>query len=272
MEQTQFTNTQQPTTPQQEEPTYQFPTEEVTLPSKGLLYPEGHPLRSGLIRMKYMTAKEEDILTNQNYIKNGTVINKLLQSVIVTPCDYNDLLIGDKNSLLIAARILGYGSDYSFSYRDPSTGEEEVVTVDLTELDDKEVDESLLKKGKNEFEFILPHSKIAITFKMLTHGDENKINKELKGLKKINKFTSAELTTRLKHMILSVNGNYEQKTIREFVDNSLLARDSKSLRNYLSEHMPDIDLKVDLDFSSGAIAEGVSIPLGLNFFWPDADI
>jgi hypothetical protein len=272
MEQNTFTNTQQPVTPQNEEQTYQFPTEEVTLPSKGLLYPEGHPLRSGVIRMKYMTAREEDILTNQNYIKNGTVINKLLQSLIVTPCDYNDLLIGDKNSLLIAARILGYGSDYTFSFRDPSTGEEEEVTVDLTELDDKELDESLMKDGKNEFEFQLPHSKIPITFKMLTHGDEEKITKELKGLKKINKFTSAELTTRLKHMILSVNGDYEKKTIREFVDNALLARDSKSLRNYLSEIMPDIDLKVDLDFSSGATADGVSIPLGLNFFWPDADI
>ena len=251
---------------------HQFPTEEVTLPSKGLLYPEGSPLKKGVIEMKYMTAREEDILTNVNLIENGTVIDKLLQSLIVTPINYNDLLLGDKNAILIAARILGYGSDYTFSFRDPSTGEEEEVTVDLTELDDKELDESLMKDGKNEFEFQLPHSKIPITFKMLTHGDEEKITKELKGLRKINKFTSAELTTRLKHMILSVNGDYEKKTIREFVDNALLARDSKSLRNYLAEIMPDIDLKVDLDFSSGATAEGVSIPLGLNFFWPDADL
>ena len=250
----------------------QFPTEEVTLPSKGILYSKDSSLKSGKIEMKYMTAREEDILTNQNLIENGTVIDKLLQSLIVTPIDYGDLLIGDKNAVLIAARILGYGSDYTFNFRDPSTGEEEEVTVDLTELDDKELDESLMKNGKNEFEFQLPHSKIPITFKMLTHGDEEKITKELKGLKKINKFTSAELTTRLKHMILSVNGDYEKKTIREFVDNALLARDSKSLRNYLAEIMPDIDLKVDLDFSSGATAEGVSIPLGLNFFWPDADL
>ena len=93
---------------------YQFPTEEVTLPSKGLLYPEGSPLRKGVIEMKYMTAKEEDILTNQNYIANGTVIDKLIKSLIVSKVDYNDLLIGDKNALLIAARILGYGKDYSF--------------------------------------------------------------------------------------------------------------------------------------------------------------
>ena len=93
--------TKQPQTPITQEEKYEFPTEEVTLPSKGLLYPEGHPLRSGVIKLKYMNDREEDILTNSNYIKNGTVINKLLQSVIVTPIDYNDLLIGDKNSILI---------------------------------------------------------------------------------------------------------------------------------------------------------------------------
>ena len=69
----------------------QFPSEEVTLPSKGLLYPEGSPLKSGIIEMKYMTAKEEDILTNANFIQNGTVIDKLLQSLILSDINYNDL-------------------------------------------------------------------------------------------------------------------------------------------------------------------------------------
>ena len=94
----------------------QFPTEMVTLPSKGLLYPEESPLKKGEIEMKYMTAREEDILTNQNLIENGTVIDKLLQSLIITPINYNDLLIGDKNAVLVAARILGYGKDYEFEY------------------------------------------------------------------------------------------------------------------------------------------------------------
>ena len=125
-------------------------------------------------------------------------------------------------------------------------------------------------EGRNEFAFTLPYSKIDITFKLLTHGDEEKIQKELKGLKKINKFSSAELTTRLKYAIISVNGDRDTKTIREFVDNRLLARDSKAFRNYLGEMMPDIDMEVDIEFESGASAEGVSIPLGINFFWPDA--
>ena len=115
-----------------------FPTEEVTLPSKGLIYPQDNPLSKGVLEMKYMTAKEEDILTNESYIKNGTVIDKLLKSLIVTPIDYNDLLTGDKNAILIAARILGYGANYEFKYQDSD------ASVDLSELEDKELDESLI--------------------------------------------------------------------------------------------------------------------------------
>ena len=251
---------------------FQFPSEEVTLPSKGILYPEGHPLKSGVIEMKYMTAREEDILTNQNLIKNGTVIDKLLQSLIITPVDYNDLLIGDKNAILIASRILGYGQEYSFNFTNPNSLEEEEVTVDLTEAEDKVIDESLVIDGKNEFSFTLPHSKIEITFRLLSHGDEKKIDQELKGLKKISKLNSAELTTRMKHMILSVNGDRTPKTIREFVDGAFLARDSRAIREYASSIMPDIDLTFDIEFKDGAIAEGVTIPIATSFFWPESTV
>ena len=265
--------TQQPVQPvQPTQPQYSFPTEEVTLPSKGLLYPEGSPLRSGKITMKYMTAKEEDILTNQNYIKNGTVIDKLLQSLIVDMTKVEDLLIGDKNAVLVAARILGYGQDYTFKYPHPDTGVEEELTIDLTEAEDKLIDESKMVNGKNEFEFELPTSKMFITFKLLTQADEKKIEQELKGLKKINKNSSPELTTRLKHVIQSVNGDRTQKTIREFIDNSFLARDSRAFRAYLDNIMPDIDLTFDLTFDDGTVIEDVTIPIGVGFFWPDASI
>ena len=257
-------------TPQ--EPEFQFPTEEVTLPSKGILYPEGSPLKSGTITMKYMTAKEEDILTNQNFIKNGTVIDKLLQALIVSPVKVDDLLIGDKNAILVAARILGYGQDYEFKYINPETGEEERVSVDLTEAEDKWIDESLLSDGTNEFEFELPHSKTLVTFKLLTTADDKKIDQELKGLKKINKSASPELTTRLKHMITSVNGDHDVKTVRNFIDTSLLARDSRAFREYVQQIMPDIDLTFDVQFENGAVAENVTIPIGVQFFWPDASV
>ena len=260
-------NTQQP-----QESQYQFPTEEVTLPSKGLLYPEGSPLRSGKVRMKYMTAKEEDILTNQNFIKNGTVIDKLLQSLIMDPVKVEDLLVGDKNAILVAARILGYGQDYTFKYPNPTTGEEEEITVDLTEADDKVIDESKMINGQNEFEFELPTSKALLTFKLLTQEDEKKIENELKGLKKINKNASPELTTRLKHVIQSVNGDRTQKVIRDFVDKQFLARDARAFRTYLETIMPDIDLTFDLTFEDGTVIEEVTIPIGLGFFWPDASV
>jgi len=159
---------------------FKIPTEIVTLPSKGLLYSKESPLSKGEIEMRYMTAAHEDILTNANYIRQGTVIDKLLKALIVTDIDYNELLVGDKNALLIAARILGYGKDYTINHN----GKE--VTVDLTQLSEKIVDESLFKAGINEFTFTLPKSENVVTFKVLTHGDEQKIDAEIKGLQKVN--------------------------------------------------------------------------------------
>ena len=248
-----------------EETKNQFPSEEVTLPSKGLFYPKESPLSKGVVEMKYMTAKEEDILTNTNLIENGTVIDKLMQSLIVTPIDYNDLLVGDKNAILVAARILGYGSDYSFEYNgDP-------VTVDLTEVKDKKLDKSLIEGGKNDFNFTLPTSKVEITFKFLTHGDEANIDTEIKGLRRLNKKASYDLSTRMKHIITSINGDFEKKTIRNFVDTQLLARDSRALRNHIFDIQPNVDLSFDYEDRKGDIHK-VDIPIGLKFFWPDAGI
>lgn len=246
-----------------------LPTETVELPSKGLLYPLENPLSSGKIEMKYMTAKEEDILSNQNYIRSGVVFDKLLKSLIVSPIDYNDLCIGDKNAILIAARVLGYGKDYQIKYPHPKTGEEELVTVDLSALKNKEIDYSLLQ-NKNEFNFTLPQSKNEITFKILTHKDEQTIEDELKGLKKAN--LSAEVTTRLKQAIIAINGNREKKDVRDFVDNYLLAQDARALRDYMKIVSPDLDTTFTFIGSDGYTQEGVEIPLGLSFFYPNTGV
>jgi hypothetical protein len=243
----------------------QFPAEEVTLPSKGLLYSEDSPLRSGKILMKYMTAREEDILTNQNFIANGTVIDKLLKSLIVSDINYNELLIGDKNAVMVAARILGYGADYEFKYRG------ETHTIDLAKIKDKELDESIVKNGQNEFEFTLPTSKIPVTFKLLTHKDEMAFDKEIKGLKKLNKNFSNDLSTRMKYVLLSVNGDYEKQTIRKFVDNEFLARDARELRNYINKIQPSVDLSFEYEDSRGNLVS-TEVPIGIEFFWPDASV
>lgn len=238
---------------------FKLPTETVDLPSKGLLYPNDNPLSSGQIEMKYMTAREEDILTNQAYIQDGSVFDRLFKSLITSKINYDDLLIGDKNAILVAARVLGYGKDYTFTYN----GRQEVV--DLTKIEDKPLDESLYTKGVNKFNYTLPHTGTNVTFKILNHKDEQAIRNELKGLKKINKNNSPEITTRLKYMILAVDGNEEKKDIREFVDNYLLARDAKSLRNYVKDIQPD----VDLTFFPFGNESRVDLPIGLTFFWPD---
>lgn len=238
-----------------------FPTEVVELPSKGLLYPSDSPLSSGQVEIKYMTAREEDILTNQNYIVKGIVIEKLLKSLIVTPFEYDDLLIGDKNAILIASRILGYGKNYTFSYM----GSE--FTVDLTTLQNKPIDESLFTEKRNEFNFILPATEIPITFKLLTHSDEQAIASEIEGLKKINKDLQPDVTTRMKYTITSVEGDRSSKTIRNFVDNRLLARDARSLREYIRRIEPDVNTRV---YPEGGPDEGIDLPFGITFLWPDA--
>lgn len=240
---------------------FNLPTETIKLPSKGLVYPETSPLSSGTIEMKYMTAKEEDILTNANYIADGTVLDRLMKSLIVSNINYDELIVGDKNAIMIAARILGYGKDYSFNY----AGTEQ--TVDLTTLENKEIDESIYTRGNNEFEFELPQSGNKVTFKFLTHKDEQDINKELDALKKLNKEGSAELTTRLRFMITSVNGDNQKSTVNDFVNNYLLAQDSRALREHISSIQPDVDLTF---FPSGSKIKR-NLPIGVSLFWPDSD-
>jgi hypothetical protein len=242
-----------------EESKFNLPTEVIELPSKGLLYPEGSELAKGKIQMKYMTAKEEDILTNQSYIRNGTVLDKVMKSLIVSPIEYNDLLAGDKNAIMVAARILGYGSEYSFEYGGES------YTIDLSQIENKPLKDEINNASGNEFSFKCPHSGNELTFKFLTHKDEQDIQRELEGLKKISKDSSPELSTRLKYIITSVNGMREKKDIREFVDKAFLARDSRALREYIKEIQPDVDLTFFPDGSS----DRVNIPLGISFFWPE---
>lgn len=240
---------------------FKLPTEQVELPSKGLVYPENNPLSSGQVEIKYMTAKEEDILTNQSYIKKGIVLDKLLQSLIVDKAiKYDDIIVGDKNALLIASRILGYGSTYEFEYN----GEKQ--SVDLSILENIKFNEDLITKGKNEFSYELPKTKTNISFKILNGKDERAIERELQGLKKINKDANPEMSTRLKYIITSIEGNPDEKFIREYVDNYLLAQDSRALRNYIKLVQPDVDLTF---FPDGSSNDAI-LPIGLNFFWPDA--
>jgi len=246
-----------------------FPTEVVELPSKGYFYPKDNPLASGKVEMKYMTAREEDILTSPNLLKQGIAVDKLLETLIVDKkINLDDILIGDKNALIVAARILAYGKMYEFATFDDS-GEEVNATIDLTMLNDKEIDFTGLTEGVNEFSFTLPNSERTITLKFLTHKDEKELEREAIALKKVSSSIVKTMTSRMKRIIASVDGNSERAAVNNFVDTELLSVDSLELRKYLNSINPDINMTTIATFPDGR-EEEVAVEITAQFFWPSA--
>ena len=250
---------------------YDFPTEVIELPSQGKVYPEGHPLSKGTVEIKYMTAKEEDILASQNLIRKGVVLDKLFESVVVEPgLDIGDIFIGDKNAILLATRVLGYGADYQVEVTDPFTGELQKVTIDLSKIQIKDLDVNKLSSD-NLYEFELPISKKKVKIKLLTHKDELAINADIQAMNRLVKgkdVVSQDVSTRLRYMVQEVDGNNERGFINKWVQNSLLARDSRALRNFVKEISPDLDLKYEFTSEITGETEALDIPFGIGFFYP----
>ena len=250
-----------------QEQKYDFPTEVIDLPSQGLCYPEGHPLASGKITLKYMTAKEEDILSSQNLIKKGIVLDKLLESVVVGT-SIDDLILGDKNAIFLATRILGYGPNYNVEIIDPFSGERQETSIDLGAVKTKDIDYTKLRRD-NKYDFTLPSDGTKLKFKLLTHKDEGDITSEIQALEKLSKGNNpSEVTTRLKHMILEINGNTDRTYINRWVVNSFKAQDSRAFRNFVKEITPDLELKFEFTSDVTGETEALDIPFGINFFYP----
>ncbi len=248
--------------------TNDFPTEVIDLPSQGHFYPENSPLASGRVELKYMTAREEDILTSQNLIKKGIVLDELLKALIVTPgVQLDDVLICDKNAIFVAARRLAYGDKYNGKITCPKCGEENEVNIDLSDVKPKEYAFTSHPKGENRFSFELPVSKKTVVYKLLTHKDEQAIDQELKGYQKLSKVSSPEMTTRLKYMIVSVDGKEERSAVFKAVDN-MLAKDSMALRKHVKENTPDLDMTFNFTCAACGHNERMALPLGVDFFWP----
>jgi len=245
-----------------------FPTEVIDLPSKGKFYPEGSPLRDGKLELKYMTAKEEDILTSTNLIQKGIVLDKLCDSLIVTKgVTSKDLLLGDLNAVVVASRILGYGKEYPININCPLCGRENQIKVDLIELKDKVP--TLEPDSDNLFKLTLADG-TNLRFKLLTRRDELEINKELEKINKVMKDeVSRELSTRLRHIIVEVNGSTDKNEIYRFSEN-MLVRDTKSLREAYQAAQPDLDFDISYDCTcEDGTDQKVRLPLGPDFFWPD---
>jgi len=248
-----------------------FPTEVIDLPSNGKLYPETNPLSKGTVELKYMTAREEDILASQNLIRKGVALDRLFESVVVQDdINVDDIFLGDKNAILLATRVLGYGPNYNIEVNDPFSGELQKVNIDLGSIQIKEVDFSKLNT-ENRYDFTLPNSKIKIVFKLLTHKDEKNINAEVKALQRLNKSkdgVSHDISTRLRYMIIDVNGNTDKGFINNWVQNQLLARDSKALRSYVKSISPDVDFTFNFESELTGESEVIDIPFGVGFFYP----
>ena len=247
---------------------YDFPTEIITLPSEGLSYPENSPLSKGEIEIKYMTAKEEEILASQNLIKKGVVLDMLFESIIADKSiNADDILIGDKNAIVLATRILGYGPDYKIEFTNDD-GEKEQVSIDLSKVQTKEIDTKQLKRD-NLYEWVTPNTKNVLKFKFLTHGDEKKIESDVRAMNRLNKGgVSAELTTRYRYIIQSVDGKEDTKSIVDFINNKFLSKDTRAFRNHLLDLQPDMNMVFDYENPNTGEKESTPIPMGIGFFYP----
>lgn len=249
-----------------------FPTNLVELPSKGKFYPDGHPLSSGTIEMKFMTAKEENILTTESYIKTGVVIDKFLQSMIVSPkFNYDELLIGDRDGLMIASRIYGYGEIYPIEVTQPS-GNKVKLDIDLTTLESKTLPENLDSRD-NRFSWTFENriGKYNIEFKLLTVGDDKIIQDKLKKYRQAGT-ADRQITTRLEQIITAVNGNPDPMFIKLFIENEFMANDSRKFREHVASITPGVNMEIELEDSETGEPFRTSVAIGASFFWPDSGL
>jgi hypothetical protein len=245
---------------------FEVPFDVLPLPSKGLLYPG----KSDSIKVEYMTASDENILTSPNLIKSGKVLDILIErKVKESPVPVDDMLVGDRNAIMIWLRATGYGEMYPVKMTDPMTAEEFDYEIDLNDLKSKPI--GVQPDENNEFSFDMPKSKSKIKFKMLTVKDERDIVQQNE---KRNKLTKSKinniLTSRLEKQIVEINGNRDPNYISKYIQ-VIPAYDSLKFREYLDKIEPGIDMTVDVEAPSGEPFRG-TVPLGLNFFWPNARV
>lgn len=251
---------------------FEIPQESVPLPSKGTIYPHEGPLHGKeTIDIRPMTAREEDILTSRAYIKNGTVLTKLLKSCIINKSiNPDDLISGDRNALLVSLRITGYGADYDVEVECPECSTKSKQTFDLSGLEIKRLEVDPVVQGDNLFEVVLPVTKKTVRVKFLTGHDEREMMITNDRKKKSGMKVETAITDRLIRSIVTVNGQTDKNKINFFVRN-LPARDSLALRRFLDKHEPGIIMKSWMSCTHCHEQSEVGLPMGASFFWPDTE-
>jgi hypothetical protein len=247
------------------------PHELVPLPSSGKVYPQASSFYGvDAVEIRAMTAREEDILTSQALLKKGTVITELIKSCLVDrSMNVLDLLSGDRNALMVAIRVTGYGPEYAVELECPECSVKSPHDFDLASLPIKrlEIDPSI--PGQNLFDFLLPFSKKVVKFKFMTGRDEEEIMQMGQKQKKLGLSTESNVTTNLLYSIVSIDGVEDRAKIANFVK-AMPARDSLALRNYMKDNEPGIIMKQDSTCNACGHTEEVSMPLGVSFLWPSA--
>jgi len=251
---------------------YEVPTEAVPLPSAGKVYPpESGLYGQELIEIKAMTAKEEDILTSRALIKKGTVITELIKSCLIDKTiDVDTMISGDRNAVMTALRVTGYGSEYNAQVSCPECGESSKQDFNLADLPIKRLTVSPVAEGANLFEFKLPLTQKTVQFKFLTGKDETEMATIAERRKKQGQKTDSLVTSRLVHSIISIDGITDRNKIGMFIKN-MPARDSLAIRRHIDDNEPGISMKSWMECPHCSEHSEVNLPLGASFFWPDAE-
>ena len=250
------------------------PTEFVELPSGGKYYPPGHALHGeSAIEIKQMTAKEEDILTSRTLLKKGVALDRVIRNLIVDKSiDPDSLLVGDRNAIIIATRVSGYGAEYGTKVTCPNCAEVQDYVFDLNEAiiyNGEDTDSmSLTYNGDGTFGVTLPQTKLYVTFRLLNGYDENRVSKAIEREKKTKK-TESLITQQLRSILVAVNENSEPEAIKYVIDN-IPSRDSRHLRLAYKSAAPNVDLSQNFDCDACDYSAEMEVPLGAEFFWPDS--
>lgn len=257
--------------PLQDDFNWTVPVESVPLPSNGKIYPQNSGLfNRELVQIKAMTAQEEDILMSRALIKEGTVLTHLINSCLIDKSiNSKDLIAGDRNALLVAIRITGYGADYRVEVSCPECNTKQTSAFDLSDLDIKRLTIEPITPGTNQFEYTLPVSKKRVIFKFMTGRDEEEQSTILERRRKAMPDIQIDtiITSKLEFAILSIENVQDRNKTNTFIK-SMPALDSKSLRNYISDNEPGIDMTGKFRCSHCSANTQVSLPLGSSFFWP----
>jgi len=250
---------------------WEVPVESVPVPSEGKVYPPDSPLHGRkTVNIKAMTAKEEDILSSRALIGSGTVILELLRSCIVDgDVSASDMLTGDRNALMVAVRITGYGHEYPVVATCPKCSNSDQHTFNLADMPIRRLSIDPVVPGDNCFEFLLPVTKKTVYFKFLTGRDNDIMEAEAEKMKRLFPESKIEnnVTRRLRTSIISVDGVADRNKIAKFVEN-MPAMDSRKLRAYIENNEPGIEMSGKMNCNACGQESEVGVPLGASFFWP----